>query len=406
MATRIDGGVTAWRVAVGAAIGLVVAFGPAMFASFGLYIKPLSEEFGWTRTQLSAILAISSVIGACGTPFLGFALDRFGSRPIILTASVALPAALLLVPVLPASYTAFLAAGAILGLVSIISSPAPYISLLPQWFSRRLGLAVALAMFGSGLGQFGLATIHGELLSGHSWRTAWTLCAILVAVVGISTAWLNAIDRPEVLASRKSGEFDSLPGVALGAALSTTTFWAAAIAFFFVQLITTAMLTHLAPLMSDRGWAVADAARLVGLIGLFSLLGRIVSGVLLDRFGFGPLGLIIFPLQCLGCLALIGDGGGYMPLLAAACIGLAYGVEADMLPWMLRQTFGLRCFGRLYGIAFGVVQLGSMLGPLILGYSFDQYGSYVAGLQVLAGGSLLSTVLIVLAAWLAHRARN
>ena len=403
MTSRIDGGVTAWRVAGGAAIGLLVAFGPAMFASFGLYVKPLSAEFGWSRTQISAVLAISSVIGACGTPFLGFVLDRFGSRPIILIGSVALPAALLVVPILPASYAAFLAVGALLGLVSVITSPAPYISLLPQWFSQKLGIAVALAMFGSGLGQFGLAMIHGELLSTHSWRTAWTCCALIVAIVGITNAWLNARDRPEVLASRKAGLMNDIPGVPLRAALSTTAFWSAAVAFFFVQLITTAMLTHFAPLMSDRGWAVADAAKLVGMIGIFSLMGRIMSGALLDRFGFGPLGLMIFPLQCVGCLVLIGGGGGHMPLLAAACIGIAYGVEADMLPWMLRHTFGLRCFGRLYGIAFGVVQLGSMLGPLILGYSFDHGGSYRMGLQVLAVGSVLSTLLVVTSAWSARR---
>lgn len=403
MQNRIDGGWTAWRVAVGAAIGLLVAFGPAMFASIGLYVKPLSAEFGWSRTQISAILAISSVIGACGTPFLGFVLDRVGSRPVILVASVAFPAALLVLPMLPANYEAFLATGALLGLVSIIASPAPYISLLPQWFSTKLGIAVALAMFGSGFGQFGFAMLHGELLTIYSWRTAWTICALLVAIVGISNAWANALDRPEVLASRTSGALQDIQGLPLGIALRSATFWTAAIAFFFVQLITTGMLTHLAPLMSDRGWGVSDAARLVGLIGIFSLLGRIISGALLDRFGFGPLGLVIFPLQCLGCTILIGGGGGHMPLLAAACIGLAYGVEADMLPWMLRHTFGLRCFGRLYGIAFGVVQLGSMLGPLILGYSFDHYGSYQVGLKLLAAGSLASTALILFAAWRASR---
>lgn len=396
-ADRIDGGRAAWTVVIGAAIGLTVAFGPAFIASFGLYVKPIAGEFGWSRTQVSAIYSLVSIIGAAGTPLLGFLLDRVGSRPVILAGSIALPAALLTLPLLPGNYGLFLAAGALLGLVSIISSPAPYVSLLPQWFSSRLGLALAIGMFGSGFGQFALAMLHGQLLTIYPWRTAWLIVAAIVGVVAVSCAVLTALDRPEILAIRRSGRASALKGAPLAEALRAPAFWTAACAFFLVQLVTAAMLTHLPPLLSDRGWSPGDAAWLVGCIGVFSLIGRAVSGALLDRYGFGRLGLLIFPLQAFGCLLLIGNGGA-TPALAAACIGLAYGVEADMLPWMLRRTFGLRCFGRLYGIAFGIVQLGSVLGPVVMGLSFDGLGSYGPGLAVLALLSFLATVMIRLAA--------
>jgi len=395
---RMDGGRAAWSVAGGAAIGLSVAFGPAFFASFGLYIKPLAQEFAWSRTQVSAIMSVSSIIGAFGTPFLGFVLDRRGSRPIIVAASVGLPMVLLTLSVLPASYPAFLAAGVLLGLMSIITSPAPYISLLPQWFSTRLGKAVALAMFGAGLGQFGLAMIHASLLAIYPWRVAWAAVAGLVAFVGIPVALLVARDRPAVLAARLAGQREDIPGMALEHVLRSATFWTAAIAFFLVQLITTAMLTHLAPLMGDRGWGIEQAARLIGLIGAFSLVGRALSGALLDRYGFGVMGLLFFPLQGIGCLLLAGHGSGGVPWLAAACVGMSYGVEADMLPWMLRKTYGLRCFGRMYGIAFGLVQLGAVFGPLIMGYSFDRLGGYTPGLLLLALLSALATCLVNIAA--------
>lgn len=394
---RIDGGRAAWTVAIGAAIGLVVAFGPAFIASFGLYVKPIAAEFGWSRTEVSAIYSLVSIIGAIGTPFLGFLLDRRGSRPFVLIGSVALPCALLILPLLPASYLMFLGAGVLLGLVSIVTSPAPYVSLLPQWFSGRLGKAVAIGMFGSGLGQFGLAMIHGHLLTLYPWRTAWSIVAVIVAVVGITVAVTTARDRPAVLATRRAGRSDALAGIPLRVALHTATFWTAAISFFLVQLVTAAMLTHLAPLLNDRGWTIADAAGLVGLIGIFSLIGRALSGAILDRYGFGMLGILIFPLQGVGCLILASGAAGPAPLLAAACIGLAYGVEADMLPWMLRRTFGLRCFGRLYGIAFAVVQLGSVLGPLIMGMSFDRLGTYAAGLVVLATLSAAAAILVSIA---------
>lgn len=397
----LDRGRAAWTVAVGSAIGLAVAFGPAFIASFGLYVKPIAAEFGWSRTAVSSLYALVAIMGAIGTPFLGFLLDRKGSRGVIIAASLLLPLALLLLIAVPADFSLFLACGFVIGLVSIIASPTAYVSLLPQWFSRRLGLAVALGMFGSGFGQFAMAHAHGELLSHYDWRTAWAIMAGVVGAVGIPVALFAARDRPELRRLRQARNEEAIEGASLRDAMRSPLFWSATPAFFLVMLVTAAMLTHLAPLLTDKGWAIERAAGVVAMIGLVSLAGRAVSGALLDRFGFGILGAALFPLQAAGCVILAtvdSDGAIY---LAAALIGLAYGVEADMLPWLLRRYFGLRCFGRLYGIAFGVVQLGSVFGPLLLGYSFDRLGGYSAGLWILAIASMISTLLIIAATRLA-----
>lgn len=394
----LDRGAAAWTVAIGAAVGLAVAFGPAFIASFGLYVKPISTEFGWSRTQVSSVYSLVAILGAAGTPFLGFVLDRRGSRGVIITAAVALPLALLLLVVTPASMPLFMACGLVIGLVSIIASPAAYVSLLPQWFSRRLGLAVAIGMFGSGFGQFAIARAHGALLSQFDWRTSWTAMAVVVAIIGIPVALVAARDRPDLRALRRSRSDAAIEGVTLGVALRTPLFWTAVPSFFLVMLVTAAMLTHLAPLLTDRGWPIEKAAGAVALIGLVSLVGRAVSGALLDRFGFGLVGALLFPLQAVGCGLLLASPGDEAAYVAAALIGLAYGVEADMLPWVLRKKFGLRSFGRLYGIAFGVVQLGSVLGPLVMGVSFDHLGSYAIGLAGLTACAALSAALVTLAA--------
>ena len=397
----VDGGRTAWTVAIGGAIGLAVAFGPAFIASFGLYVKPIAADFGWSRTQVSWIYSIVAILGAAGTPFLGFLLDRRGSRGVIITASVVLPLALLLLIIVPANFPIFLACGVLIGLVAIIASPTAYVSLLPQWFSRRLGLAVAIGMFGSGFGQFALARAHGELLATFDWRTAWAIMAIIVGAIGIPVALIAARDRPDLKALRLARADDSIDGLPLGEALRSGVFWTAIPSFFLIMLVTAAMLTHLAPLLTDRGWPIDRAAGAVAMIGLISLAGRALSGALLDKFGFGVLGALLFPMQAIGCMLLLASADDTIVYVAAALIGLAYGVEADMLPWVLRRRFGLRCFGRLYGIAFGVVQIGSVLGPLIMGMSFDGLGGYGPALPLLTAGAVLAAVLVVLAARLA-----
>lgn len=400
---QVDGGREAWTVAIGGATGLAVAFGPAFIASFGLYVKPIAAEFGWSRTQVSWIYSIVAILGAAGTPFLGFLLDRHGSRGIIITASVLLPMALMLLVILPPNFPLFLACGVLIGLVAIIASPAGYVSLLPQWFSKRLGLAVAIGMFGSGFGQFALARAHGELLAAFDWRTSWSIMAIVVGAVGIPVALLAARDRPDLRALRRARSDASIEGAGLVEALRAPVFWTAAVSFFLVMLVTAAMLTHLAPLLTDRGWPIDRAASAVATIGLVSLVGRAISGALLDRFGFGVLGALLFPLQAVGCLLLFLGSEDTAIYVAAALIGLVYGVEADMLPWVLRRRFGLRCFGRLYGIAFGIVQIGSVLGPLVMGLSFDRLGGYRPALLVLAAAAALSAVLVMVAARLASR---
>jgi cyanate permease len=309
----------------------------------------------------------------------------------------------LLLVLVPADYGLFLACGFLIGLVSIIASPTAYISLLPQWFSRRLGLAVAIGMFGSGFGQFAMAHAHGELLTRFDWRTCWAVMALVVAAIGIPVALFAARDRPELRALRRARDEAAIEGATLGEALRSPLFWTATPSFFLVMLVTAAMLTHLAPLLSDRGWAIDDAAGAVAIVGLVSLAGRAVSGALLDRFGFGVLGATLFPLQAVGSALLLAGGSDTLIYVAAAFVGLAYGVEADMLPWVLRRKFGLRCFGRLYGIAFGVVQLGSVLGPLVMGFSFDDLGSYRPGLIALTAGSGLAAALVMIAARIASR---
>lgn len=401
---RQDGGRDAWTVVIGSSIGLAVAFGPAFIASFGLYIKPISEEFGWSRTEVSSLYSIAAILGAVGTPFLGFLIDRKGARPVIIASSLGLPITLALLVTLPANYLVYLAWAVLVGLISIVASPTAYVSLLPQWFSKRLGLAVAIAMFGSGLGQFLLARSHGWLLEHLDWRSAWLGMTALVAVVGVLAALVSAKDRPSLLKSRKAGREQEIPGIDLGVALRSSLFWTSTVSFFLVMLITAAMLTHLPSLLTDRGWTIAAAAGAVAMIGLVSLIGRAISGALLDRLGFGVVGTLLFPFQALGCLLLLYGTSSLEVYTGAACIGLSYGVEADMLPWSLRRSFGLRCFGRLYGAGFGIVQLGSVLGPIVMGASFDLSGGYATGLWILTGASLVATLLVVVAARAARHA--
>lgn len=395
-AAPVMDGAASWRIAAGCLIGMAVAFGPALVASFGLYLKPISEEFSWSRTEVAVAYSIFSVIGALGSPFLGIFLDRYGSRGILIGTSIVFPVVLALLVLVPHNYAVFLGWSVLAGLLAITSSPAAYINLIPQWFDRRLGLAVALGMTGSALGQAIFTIAHGNLLARMPWRDAWLVMVGIVAVVGIINALFLLRDRPDFLKLRRSGRQSELEGYTVSEALGTLAYWSGIVAFFIVMLVIGGMLTHLVPLLTDRDVPIEKAGSIVAMIGIVSFVGRLMAGFVIDRVGFGVLGALIFPMQAVGCFVLWQGLDGAWLHLAAGMIGLAYGVEADMLPFMLRRTFGIRSFGKLYGLSFGFMQLGPVIGPILLGFSFDQLGSYTPALQLLSILSCISAVLVVL----------
>jgi MFS family permease len=155
-------------------------------------------------------------------------------------------------------------------------------------------------------------------------------------------------------------------------------------------------VTHLSAMLTDRGVTAATAALAASVLGLSSFLGRIVTGVLLDRF-FGPrVGLIMQGLTALGILMLATAQTASAGLAGAALVGLGVGAEADVTPYLLSRYFGLRAFSTLYGLTWTAYAVAGAIGPILLGRAFDLTGSYTSLLTMLSGSTLLSALLLML----------
>ncbi len=155
-------------------------------------------------------------------------------------------------------------------------------------------------------------------------------------------------------------------------------------------------ITHLSALLTDRGVTAAAAALAASVLGLSSFVGRLVTGVLLDRF-FGPrVGLVLQSLSAAGILLLATAQSASTGLAAAALIGLGVGAEADVTPYLLSRYFGLRSFSTLYGLTWTAYAVAGAIGPVILGRAFDLTGSYTSLLTILSGSTLMSALLLTL----------
>lgn len=138
-------------------------------------------------------------------------------------------------------------------------------------------------------------------------------------------------------------------------------------------------------MLTDGGLSRAEAASMAGAIGVSVLLGRFLIGILLDHVRASTLSMVVMMLPALGCLLWgLGALGPSAPLLAAICVGFAGGAEFDLVAYMTARYFGLRHYGKLYGILFSPVIAGAAIGPLMFGFGFDFAGSYATILVIAA----------------------
>ena len=373
-----------WPVVAACAIGLVFSIGTLLLYSFGVFVHPLIGAFHWNRTQVSSALTLGLVVGALGFPFWGFLMDRFRARSVILSSIVAMSLAYaslaLLTPHLWHLYLIF----ALFSLFGGAASPVGYTAVLVRLFERHLGLALGLALMGIGLGAATLPSLAQAFVGAFGWRMAYAaLGAITLALTLPAAIFATRHMQPPVRAHIAT-EISVLPMV------FTRAFLLMCAIFVLLGAAAGGTLAHLVPMMIDRGFAPAAAARVAGLAGIAVIFGRGGSGWLLDRFNAARLLAGISLILITSLLLLLNAQGKLSSSLAAVLLGSVLGAEVDFTAFLVRRYFGGAAFGRLYGIAFGILSLGIGTGPLLLGLSFDRLGGYRPGLLLFAGFGLVA----------------
>ena len=383
-------------VVLACVIGLMFSISPAFLATMGVFIKPLAGEFGWGRTQVSAAISISTLGLAICSPLLGPLIDRYGPRRVILVATTLLAASIASLSALNGNYVIYLLIAAAIGITGAGSNAFVYLSVLPNWFDRRYGLSLGIAMLGVGLGQLAAPLYANAFITEYGWRTAYLLIAALILVITVPNALFLLRDRPPEGAVRRQTVFDD-SGVTRSQAVRMPVFWLLSFSFFFITVAASGCIVHLVPMLTDRGVSQSSAAALAALIGSSLMVGRLVTGVLLDYISATLIGIVSFTGCALGiAMFLLGPSGLAIPL-SIVLIGTAFGVEGDLMAYMVRRIFGMREYGAVYGLMFGIFNAGIVVGPPLMGASFDTTKSYGNGLAAMLVMSAVSVVLLALA---------
>lgn len=384
-------GYRGWKVV--AASALALSFGPSTIAvlSLGLFMRSMEHEFGWPRTQVAMATTIVSYMIVLISPVQGWLVDRLGARRVILWSIPAFGAGVAALAWLPPVLWVYYTAWAVIPVLGLGLFPLAYLKIVSSWFERRLGFALGLANSGVAIGSILIPIIVGTLILHYGWRQAYLGVGLIVVLLTWPVAWWQVHGRsgaPGDAARRSTTE-----GQAFGLAARTRTYVLLAIGYLVVGVTSTSLIVHQVPLLMDGGMSPAKAALVQTTFGVFGLLGRLVSGLLLDRFRASRV-MIAFIIGGMVACALYALGaGGNLAFVCSALIGLLFGTEFDVLAFMVKQHFGMRSFGKLYGVVFAMFQFGAGFGAALLPMARDRFGSYAAPLWLYAGLLLVAIFL-------------
>ena len=359
-------------VAVGIAV-TCVGFGSMM--SLSVFLQPMAEAMGWSRTGIATAALLNFLSMSAGAFVWGMLSDRFGTRIVVLSGGLLLGGGLVAASrasTLGAFHVLF---GVIVGLAAG-SLYAPITATTTRWFTRNRTLAVALVSAGLSFGSALMAPLSRFLINTYDWRTAMLLIGDLVWLVIIPAAFLVRNPPPRALAGHAAGSSGDGSRLTVGQALRTPQFAAIALTHFACCAAHSGPIFHMVANAIDHGVAAMAAATVLSAAGVASFGGKIVCGLVADRVGAKRTLVAGLALQAVAIsfyLVAAQLGSFYA---VAVVFGFAYGGVMPLYAVVVREYFGERIMGSVFGAVSTVATLGMALGPVAGGWLYDAFGGY------------------------------
>ena len=380
-----------WRVVLAANLGIMVGF--SVFAyTFGIFVKPLSHQFGWNREAVSQGFAISALAAAVCSPLAGRWLDRYGLRRILLGCMAAFSCSLAGLGLLRQPIWQFYATCLVIGAVGNISQIG-FAHAISTWFQEYRGRALGLVLAGDGIGLMIFPVIAQSMIGHSGWRTAYTVLGSLTLLIGLPPAILYGRSRGDSVATARVPEPS---GVTWQRGLLSYSFWIIVTVLFLSSMSVNGAVTHQVPLLTDHGMPGRSAALTISVLGGANVAGRLGTGWLLDRFPGPRVGFGLLLLASGGILLLARAASLPLGCIAALLLGLGAGGISNTTPYLLTRYFGLRSFSTLYGLTFTFYAIAGAIGPVLMGHVFDRTGSYTSTLTVFGWITVLGAILMLL----------
>jgi MFS family permease len=385
-----------WRRHYMLPIAAALGYATSVIHIYGLgpYIGPISETFGWSRTQTTFGLTIATLVQAAFSLPIGLAVDRLGPRLFGLAGILLTTGGFALLGTATGAAGNWYFLWGLLALATLPVQATIWTSAVATRFEASRGLAFAVTLCGASVAAAVFPLLGSWLIRLHGWQTAVVIqAAIWVAIVFpvIFLFFRGAHDKPRKNVEREARR--ELAGVSLAEGLRSTIYLRLLLASLLFTFTIIALVVHFVPILTDRGADPLRAAGIASLVGFSSIAGRLVTGVLLDRFRGSLVGAAAFMLPAIGSILLLLSGDAAVPqAVAAVLIGLTLGAEVDVIVYLTTRHFGLKNFGALYGGLLAALSIGTATGPLSASAVFDRFGGYAPFLWLTIGFMVASSL--------------
>jgi len=377
-----------WTVVLAAFFGVMFSFAAIVPYTFSLFITPLHAQFGWKREAISGTFGLAAITVAAVSPAIGFFLDRYPPRRIVLPSIVIFACALMSLSRLTPQLNRFYFTYFVLGVVGNGTAQLSYSRSVLTWFRHRRGVALAAMLTGGGVGSIILPLITQSVIGSHGWRAGYLTLGCL-ALLGFPLSAMFLRNRPDAYSADAK-----LSEGSIGDVFRTGTFWLIAAMVLLGAFGANGVLSHLAALLSERGVSGAQTALALSCLGGSGIAGRLLTGYLLDRFHAPTLSLIMFLLCAVGITCFAYASSGLMGIAGALLLGFGMGSESDICPFLIARYFGQNRFATLYGVSWTAYAIGGATGPVLTGHLYDKHGAYrPSAILLLAATSVVAAFL-------------
>lgn len=373
-----------WPILLAALLGIGCGLAAMPFYTAGVFAPHLAREFGWSLGEIMAGLTITTVTVVVAAPVTGMLCDRYGTRPIAIASLACFGLAYLSLAALGNSLVQFYATWAVAAALGAGTLPITFTRTVNQWFDRHRGLALGIAMTGTGLFGIVCKPLLAWVIGLHGWRAGYFalgLLPLLVALPMVVLLFREQKAAAPALTAVEDGNVEALTGLSRKQALRHWRFWLIAIILFPISFALAGAVPNLEPILLDRGLDAQTILTITPLIGLASIAGRLIGGLLLDRFWAPAVAFILLGMPAISCVILAGgtlDPG--MARFAILLIGFALGIEYDVVAYLTSRFFGMRAYSAIYSIFYVCFATGAGFAPLVFGVIRDRTQDFAPAL--------------------------
>lgn len=388
-----------WPLVLACAIGF--SFHSVASNAIGLFIDPLSDEFGWSRTEITAGLSLAALLTVPLAPVVGAAIDRWGTRLLALIGLVCSAFALASFGLANGSVAQWMALWFVYAFVSLGVKSTVWTAAVSGVFNSGRSLALGLTVAGTAIAQTIVPPLAQWLIADFGWRQAWFILGFGWGALAILTSFFFLFGAHERNRQRAKDPSDdrsapTLRGLSFKESLKNPVLLRIALATLITMFLGIAVIVHLVPMLTDTGVSRENAALLASLAGIAGILGKLATGWLMDRLQSRWIGGATLAVSGIAFLLLLEPfRTPALMLVAIVIIGYSTGANFQITAYLTSRYGGIKNFGKIFGMMSILVALGAGLGPVAAGAIYDLSGSYTPLLVAGIPGAIISGLLII-----------